>query len=185
MPPLLQPLLFAGPGAALYPLLEAPGASKCALPLLNRPLVAYALQALCSAGLRSASLFVRAREHAAVKQALAAVQLVGSDGLLGVATRDGAAPHRDASADVFSLELLPLGPHDKAAGVASVAGEMRDTESPGTAELVRWYGSLGRIEVRLSLQPFVSLLCSRPGARRICSSFQSTFSLHRARYSSW
>jgi hypothetical protein len=154
MPPLLHPLLFAGPGAALYPLLEARhGASKCTLPLLNRPLVAYALQALCTAGLRQASLFVRAAEHEGVKKALGTVQLVGSEGLVAVQTHDGAAARSDA--DGFSVELLPLGPHDKAPGVAAMEGEMRETETPGTAELVRWYGSLGRIQVRLLALPRV------------------------------
>jgi hypothetical protein len=81
------------------------------------------------------------------------VQLVGSEGLVAVQTHDGAAARSDA--DGFSVELLPLGPHDKAPGVAAMEGEMRETETPGTAELVRWYGSLGRIQVRLLALPRV------------------------------
>lgn len=189
--PLLQPIIFSGHGLSLYPLCDTASSDplpKALLPLANRPLVAFALQSLLSAGLRTALLVAPHKEHAAITRALQSVRLTASSAVghaggekskhgksAGTAAAGGAAAasseppvsghiqvvdgltsvarpslDREASSVLFRLELLPLGPFDRPTASESPdessQPDFRQTPSPGTAELLRWIATLGKLD---------------------------------------
>ena len=90
-PPLVQPIIFCGPGSNLYPLCSNTVASdvskgappsgqndlpKAMLPILNRPMISFALQQLLSAGLRHAIVFAPSEHHSIIAAALKSLILI-------------------------------------------------------------------------------------------------------------
>ncbi|EST05784.1 Bacterial transferase hexapeptide repeat [Kalmanozyma brasiliensis GHG001] len=90
-PPLVQPIIFCGPGSNLYPLSTSTVAAdasqdvqqsgkldlpKAMLPVLNRPMIAFALQQLLSAGLRHAVVFAPSEHHSTLTAALKSLILI-------------------------------------------------------------------------------------------------------------
>ncbi|KAJ9478684.1 Translation initiation factor eIF-2B subunit gamma [Pseudozyma hubeiensis] len=90
-PPLVQPIIFCGPGSNLYPLCSSTVAAdatqdahrsdlvdlpKAMLPVFNRPMIAYALQQLLSAGLRHAVVFAPSEHHSVIAAALKSLILI-------------------------------------------------------------------------------------------------------------
>ncbi|CBQ70979.1 conserved hypothetical protein [Sporisorium reilianum SRZ2] len=86
-PPLVQPIIFCGPGSNLYPLCTSTVSQdahpadqvdlpKAMLPVFNRPMVAYALQQLLSAGLRHAVVFAPSEHHSIIAAALKSLILI-------------------------------------------------------------------------------------------------------------
>ncbi len=90
-PPLVQPIIFCGPGSNLYPLCsntvgaddskDGPHTSqtdlpKAMLPVFNRPVIAFALQQLLSAGLRHAVVFAPSEHHSTIAAALRSLILI-------------------------------------------------------------------------------------------------------------
>ena len=90
-PPLVQPIIFCGPGSNLYPLCtstvtadvsqdafpaEQVDLPKAMLPVFNRPMIAYALQQLLSAGLRHAIVFAPSEHHSTIAAALKSLILI-------------------------------------------------------------------------------------------------------------
>ncbi|PWZ01628.1 hypothetical protein BCV70DRAFT_199061 [Testicularia cyperi] len=102
-PSLVQPIIFCGPGSNLYPLCStsnglgqldlshdaAPTAASAAsaissvvdlpkamLPILNRPMIAYPLQQLLSAGLRHAIVFAPSEHHQQIASVLKSLILI-------------------------------------------------------------------------------------------------------------
>lgn len=90
-PPLVQPIIFCGPGSNLYPLCSSTVAAdatqdplrsdlvdlpKAMLPVFNRPMIAYALQQLLSAGLRHAVVFAPSEHHSVIAAALKCLILI-------------------------------------------------------------------------------------------------------------
>lgn len=89
--PLVQPIIFCGPGSNLYPLCTSTVAAdvsqdaqqtdhldlpKAMLPVFNRPMIAYALQQLLSAGLRHAVVFAPSEHHSVISAALKSLILI-------------------------------------------------------------------------------------------------------------
>lgn len=168
MPLSLIPIIFSGPGSNLYPLCDAsssaPSASKALLPVANRPLIAYALQSLLSAGMTSCLLFAPSSQHTATIKALSGIKLVvpispalqgekrkakevkEEKKTTGVVIVDTLA-HSTSEATNMKVELLPLGPYDgKDPDKAVVGGDDFRRQNLGTAELLRWVASIGKLE---------------------------------------
>ena len=89
--PLVQPIIFCGPGSNLYPLCSNTVAAdvskdalqpaqvdlpKAMLPVFNRPMIAFALQQLLSAGLRHAIVFAPSEQHSTITAALKSLILI-------------------------------------------------------------------------------------------------------------
>ncbi|SPO25162.1 related to GCD1 - gamma subunit of the translation initiation factor eIF2B [Ustilago trichophora] len=88
---LVQPIIFCGPGSNLYPLCSNTVASdvnndatqsapndlpKAMLPVFNRPMIAFALQQLLSAGIRHAIIFAPSEHHSTIAAALKSLILI-------------------------------------------------------------------------------------------------------------
>lgn len=140
LPRPFTPIIFAGPGANLYPLCDPYSSSpseslpKALLPVANRPLISYTLQHLVSAGLKHALLLAPANQHKSIEAALRSIRLHGppqapakgtqasssSAASSNIAVIDGLAATSSSSSMsssgssnvVISVELLPLGPFD-------------------------------------------------------------------------
>jgi translation initiation factor eIF-2B subunit gamma len=183
MPLTLLPIIFSGPGSNLYPLCDASAstssASKALLPVANRPLIAFALQNLLSTGLTSCLLLAPSSQHAAISRALSSVRLVppyspsvSSDKKKTREVKDEKKTTSIAIVDNLSLstsdattmkvELLPLGPYD-GKGVDEVAHQEGFRRNIlGTAELLRWVASLGKLEANPLVVPVDMINPSMP-----------------------
>ncbi|KAJ1570605.1 hypothetical protein NDA11_001734 [Ustilago hordei] len=90
-PSLVQPIIFCGPGSNLYPLCSNTvatdvsndaassaqnGLPKAMLPIFNRPMIAFALQQLLSAGLRHTIVFAPSEQHSTIAAALKSLILI-------------------------------------------------------------------------------------------------------------
>ena len=75
-----QPVIFSDTGSNLYPLCDFPNDTlpKALVPVLNRPMIAFPLQWLVSAGFRSCLLVAPIAEHAALSDALRSLYLIPS-----------------------------------------------------------------------------------------------------------
>ncbi|WFD23415.1 Translation initiation factor eIF-2B subunit gamma [Malassezia equina] len=73
-----QPVIFSDAGSNLYPLCDLPNDTlpKALVPVLNRPMIAYPLQWLVTAGFRSCLLVAPVAEHSALTNALRSLYLV-------------------------------------------------------------------------------------------------------------
>ncbi|PWN24019.1 hypothetical protein BCV69DRAFT_279924 [Microstroma glucosiphilum] len=151
----LLPIIFCGPGSNLYPLCDPSSSSssstteslpKAILPVANRPLIAYPLQHLASAGFKRVLVVAPSTQHRAIEVALKGLRLqvphvsegkaTGGakdnskgganmtdetniavvDGLSAAVTSKAAAAPSGPSA-AMRVELIPLGPYDvKGAG---------------------------------------------------------------------
>lgn len=202
-PALVQPIIFCGPGANLYPLCSnTVGADlagdaisstqtdlpKAMLPIFNRPMIAFALQQLLSAGLRHAIVFAPSEHHSTIAAALKSLILIpptlvqsGKKNVSSAAAAAAAAAVEEASrnpnvsvsvglnssstaasapaasnpylsANIFAassvqnetvmrVDLLPLGPDD-----VSTASAATKYKSLGTAGLISWLHSIGRLD---------------------------------------
>ena len=164
MPLPLLPVIFSGPGSNLYPLCDASTSSaslsKALLPVANRPLVAYALQNLLSSGLTSCLLLAPSSQHATISRALSTIRLVPpftplmqgekrrpkEERTSCVITIVDSLSHSTSEATAMKVELLPLGPYD-GKNIDEVAHqEGFRKQNLGTAELLRWLSSLGKLE---------------------------------------
>lgn len=196
----VTPVIFCGPGSNLYPLCDPSSSTstltpaslsealpKALLPVGNRPLIAYPLQYLVSAGIKHAIVLAPANQHRALEAALKGMRLQlphvpegkGSSSKQAapsdesnIVVFDGLSPAASATkgADASSgnvaikVELLPLGPYDRLGNAAAeeesdeneaseeaakVEDEFRRISRPGTAELLRWIASIGKLEVRI------------------------------------
>lgn len=162
---------------------------KALVPLANRPLIAYALQNVLSAGFSHAIVLAPSAHHGAISRALAGVRLVpppvpssmegkkkkeerataasGSNIYVWEGLAKGKVPSGQAvDSAAIRVELLPLGPFDGALAQASPTDDAKEESSsttrrrpfsrtavPGTAELLRWLDTLGRLEVRAGPSP--------------------------------
>lgn len=155
MKSLLTPIIFCGPGANLYPLCDAStsasSSAKALLPLANRPMLAFALQNVLSAGLSHCIVLAPSSQHSAILRALSSIRLVpppaqplsSSDkkrtkeakdervGLQAITVVDGtlsgsgtgAATSDPSTSSTIGMrvELLPLGPHDGHSSMSSMS----------------------------------------------------------------
>ncbi|KOS12767.1 hypothetical protein Malapachy_1398 [Malassezia pachydermatis] len=73
-----QPVLFSDAGSNLYPLCDMPHDTlpKALVPVLNRPVIAYPLQWLVTAGFRSCLLVAPVADHSALAAALRSLYLI-------------------------------------------------------------------------------------------------------------
>ncbi|WFD27721.1 Translation initiation factor eIF-2B subunit gamma [Malassezia nana] len=73
-----QPVIFSDGGSNLYPLCDQPNDAlpKALVPVLNRPMIAYPLQWLVTAGFRSCLLVAPVADHSALAAALRSLYLV-------------------------------------------------------------------------------------------------------------
>ncbi|KAN0060044.1 Translation initiation factor eIF-2B subunit gamma [Thecaphora frezii] len=212
-PPLLQPIVFCGHGNNLYPLCSSPTSApslssptdapstalpKALLPILNRPMIAYPLQQILSAGLRHVIILAPSEQHQQIAAALKTIILippvavpqskkaasaaaaaaavyeasrhpnlavtVGLSSTYNLSGTPGSAPtggylagtnistSSPSSADsaVMKIDLLPLGPDDVTgkiadAGLAGPASGTKRARKMGTAPLLSWLHSIGRL----------------------------------------
>jgi len=174
MPLPLLPIIFSGPGSNLYPLCDAStstaSASKALLPVANRPLIAFALQNLLSSGLTSCILLAPSSQHAAISKALSTTRLVPpfSPSIPGekkkarevkdekkstsIAVVDSLS-HSSVDAMTMKVELLPLGPYDGKDLDDVIHQEGFRRQNLGTAELLRWVHSIGKLEADPLVMP--------------------------------
>ncbi|UZJ53855.1 hypothetical protein CBS101457_003175 [Exobasidium rhododendri] len=181
MPLTLLPIIFSGSGSNLYPLCDpstsTSSASKALLPVANRPLIAFALQNLLSTGLTSCLLLAPSSQHAAISKALSSVRLVppfspavSGDKRKARETKEEKKTTSIAIVDSLSLntidattmkvELLPLGPYDGKSDAVHLEGFRRSIF--GTAELLRWVASLGKLEADPLVMPIDMINPSMP-----------------------
>ncbi|MCO5588115.1 hypothetical protein L7F22_042070 [Adiantum nelumboides] len=211
MKPVLTPIIYCGPGANLYPLcddLASPppssvvggsieiSSSKALLPLANRPMLAFALQSIFSAGLSNCIILAHSSQHAAIIRALSSIKLIAPPNLAfltdnkrrpketkdhdrstqgqitfidptlpgspALPTSNVASSSTGANAasttttsssnaanGSMRVELLPLGPYDGNTGVNKSPNEIQKNfrRGPlGTAELLRWIASIGKLD---------------------------------------
>ena len=172
-----QPVIFSDAGTNMYPLCDAPEGPtpKALLPVLNRPMIAYPLQWLVSAGFRSCLLVAPVAEHAALAAALRTLELAppsvrdadagvdaagapaavaggrtGGRSNVLVSVGNAPTPLADASsaeAPLMYIELLPYGP--------APGDTVRSIQHPkttvsrsrwSTAQLLYWLAATHRLE---------------------------------------
>lgn len=207
MKPVLTPIIYCGPGANLYPLcdeIDQPppsilgssteiSSAKALLPLANRPMLAFALQSVFSAGLSNCIVLAHSSQHSAIVRALSTIKLIAPPNLAFLTdnkrrpkeTKDHdrstqgtitfidptlsgppAIPTASSSTGTnatstastsssytangsMRVELLPLGPYDGNTGVNKTPNEIQKNfrRGPlGTAELLRWISSIGKLD---------------------------------------
>ena len=75
-----QPVIFSDEGTNLYPLCDSMDETmpKALVPVMNRPMIAFPLQWLVSAGFRTCLLVAPVAQHAAFYDALRSLYLVPS-----------------------------------------------------------------------------------------------------------
>lgn len=167
MPHSLLPIIFSGPGSNLYPLCDAStsaaAASKALLPVANRPLIAFALQNLLSAGLTSCLLLAPSSQHAAIIKSLSTIRLISPVTTVVQGEKRKAKEAKDEKrstsvvvvenlsystieATTMKVELLALGPYDGKDIDDSLQNDDFRRQNLGTAELLRWVASLGKLE---------------------------------------
>jgi translation initiation factor eIF-2B subunit gamma len=183
MPLSLLPIIFSGPGSNLYPLCDASSsaasASKALLPVANRPLIAYALQSLLSAGLTSTLLLAPASQHAAITKVFSTIKLIPptSPALqgekrkarevkdekksIGIVVVENLS-HSTNEATTMKVELLGLGPYDGKDSDKAVGGSDFRRQNLGTAELLRWVASIGKLEADPLIVPIDMISPSMP-----------------------
>lgn len=183
MPLSLLPIVFSGPGSNLYPLCDASSsaasASKALLPVANRPLIAYALQSLLSAGMTSCLLLAPSSQHSAITKALSTIKLIPptSPALqgekrkakevkdekksTGIVVVESLA-HSTSEATTMKVELLSLGPYDGKDAEKVVGGDNLRRQNLGTAELLRWVASIGKLEADPLIIPIDLISPSMP-----------------------
>ena len=157
-PSRFQPVIFSDAGSNLYPLCETQSEMlpKALVPVLNRPMVAFPLQWLVSAGFRTCLLVAPVSEHAALAAALRTLTLVplntdaaeaGAKPNVAVVAGAGDAPSASPSAPALTVELLPFGPKVG----EPVRSLLRPSESVsrmrwGTAQLLYWLAATRKLE---------------------------------------
>ena len=211
MKPVLTPIIYCGPGANLYPLcdeiISQPSASiagnsveissaKALLPLANRPMLAFALQSVFSAGLSNCIILAHSSQHSAIVRALSSIKLIvppnlafltdnkrrpketkdhdrSTQGIItfidptlpgspaiptsnvassSTGTNATSTPSASTSQPAngsMRVELLPLGPYDGNTGVNKAPNDAQKNfrRGPlGTAELLRWIASIGKLD---------------------------------------
>lgn len=167
MPLSLIPIIFSGPGSNLYPLCDASTsaatASKALLPIANRPLISFALQNLLSAGLTSCLVLAPSSQHAAIIKSISTIKLippvtpaVHGEKRKAKETKDEKKStsvvvvenlsYSTIDAITMKVELLPLGPYDGKDLDDAIQNEDFRRQNLGTAELLRWVASLGKLE---------------------------------------
>ncbi|KDN44256.1 hypothetical protein K437DRAFT_274629 [Tilletiaria anomala UBC 951] len=169
------PIIFCGPGANLYPLCDpqqaltqvhassssSPSAAEAAgikalLPIANRPLLAYPLQLLCTAGIDHAIVVAARESQAAIVATLRTCSLQlpshpqqshhqhgNASGRVNIVVREWSALQStssstglstaNADASAFRVELFPLGPHDHGGGAAGPSASEGDGTSTAAA----------------------------------------------------
>lgn len=164
----LLPIIFCGPGSNLYPLCDPSSSSssstteslpKAILPVANRPLIAYPLQHLVSAGFKRVLVVAPSTQHRAIEVALKSLRLqvphisegkttggakdsskAGAnaadetniavvDGLSAAVTSKAAAAPFGANV-AMRVELIPLGPYD-----VKGASEIKDDQGQRSDQL--------------------------------------------------
>lgn len=173
--------------------------AKALLPLANRPMLAFALQSIFSAGLSNCIVLAHSSQHNAIIRALSCIKLVpppnlafltdnkrrpkeikdhdrttqgtitfvdptlpstpalSNSNVASSSTGTGTNTNTSSSTSNSSqnptgsmrVELLPLGPHDGTVGVNKVPNEAQKNfrRGPlGTAELLRWIASMGKLD---------------------------------------
>ncbi|WFD30651.1 Translation initiation factor eIF-2B subunit gamma [Malassezia sp. CBS 17886] len=171
-----QPVIFSDAGSNLYPLCDKKHESipKALVPVLNRPMVAYPLQWLVTAGFRTCLLVAPAAAHSALASALRALYLVppslardgsetaaagaaASAGHTNVAVTVGsqamALPGADDPVDagdapVMHIELLPAGPEadEHVRSLQHPSASVTRTRW-GTAQLLYWLAATRKLEL--------------------------------------
>lgn len=192
MPLPLLPIIFSGSGSNLYPLCDAssasssssPSACKALLPVANRPLLAFALQNLLSAGLTSCLLLAPASQHAAITRAISTFRLIPPQTLplpgekrkaketkeeknwIGVSIVDATSSRHHSTSEsagmTMKVELLPLGPFDGKHPEEVIRQEEFKRHTLETAELLRWVASLGKLEADPLIIPVDLIAPSMP-----------------------
>jgi len=106
-----QPVIFSDAGSNLYPLCDLPNDTlpKALLPVLNRPMIAYPLQWLVTAGFRSCLLVAPVAEHSALTAALRSLYLVPPGGAREVEAGSAQAAAVAASASTESNVCVTMG----------------------------------------------------------------------------
>ncbi|WFD45316.1 Translation initiation factor eIF-2B subunit gamma [Malassezia psittaci] len=164
--PRFQPVIFSDAGSNLYPLCETRSEMlpKALIPVLNRPMIAFPLQWIVSAGFRTCLLVAPIAEHASLANALRTLCLVppNSDGSdLGTKpnvavsvkyTTSANGPGTDTlsfspSSAELTVELVPYGP--------KVGEPVRSLLHPdknisrirwGTTQLLYWLAATRKLE---------------------------------------
>lgn len=152
---------------------------KALLPVANRPLISFPLQQLVSSGIKHALVLAPNNQHRALESALRMVRLqvpasssgqrssshnsaASASSSSNIVVLDGLSPSLNAASSkardsaAIIVELLPLGPYDgKTVAVPTdeesdeESGDFRRISRPGTAELLRWVASIGKLEVSM------------------------------------
>lgn len=173
-----QPVIFSDAGSNLYPLCDRPHDTlpKALIPVLNRPMIAYPLQWLVTAGFRSCLLVAPVAEHSALTAALRSLYLVppgrdanqaaaqaaqivsstSAEGNVSVAGggTSSAVPLGDASGlepdgaePVMHITLVPFGPKP-----GENVRSLRDMSTTvlrtrwGTAQLLYWLAATRQLD---------------------------------------
>ncbi|WFD19784.1 Translation initiation factor eIF-2B subunit gamma [Malassezia caprae] len=106
-----QPVIFSDAGSNLYPLCDLPNDAlpKALVPVLNRPMIAYPLQWLVTAGFRSCLLVAPVAEHSALAAALRSLYLVPPGGAREAEAGTAQAAAVAASASTESNVCVSMG----------------------------------------------------------------------------
>lgn len=166
-----QPVIFSDGGSNLYPLCELPTERmpKAVLPVMNRPMIAYPLQWLVSAGFRSCLLIAPEAEHSVLASVLRTLYLVPPGG----ATDSGADTAAASPGAVgYSNVLVSVGGARTPAAVSGsadvdpVSGESEREKHVMHIEILT-AGPTDETPVRSLLRPATTITRSRWGTAQL------------------
>ena len=190
-----QPVIFSDAGSNLYPLCDMPSDAlpKALVPVLNRPMIAFPLQWLVTAGFKSCLLVAPVAEHAALAAALRTLHLLPPNAdaasvdanakpnvavTVGVtsATLPGAENlNSSPSSPSITVELLPFGP--------KVGESVRSLAQPsasvtrvrwGTAQLLYWLAATRKLELDPLVMPVDLIAPQMPLASLLATHLAAT-----------
>ncbi|WFD35882.1 Translation initiation factor eIF-2B subunit gamma [Malassezia cuniculi] len=168
-----QPVIFSDAGSNLYPLCELPTERlpKAVLPVMNRPMIAYPLQWLVSAGFRSCLVIAPEAEHSVLASALRSLYLVPvgqkSDSAAGAdATLSGNVSEGNVLVTIGGTGARPAGTAPGSAEDDPVAGERAQEEPVMHIEILP-AGPVDETPVRSIMHPTTTLTRNRWGTAQL------------------
>lgn len=190
-----QPVIFSDAGSNLYPLCDMPSDAlpKALVPVLNRPMIAFPLQWLVTAGFKSCLLVAPVAEHAALAAALRTLHLlppnvdaanVDANAKPNVAVTVGVTSatlpgaenlNSSPSSPSITVELLPFGP--------KVGESVRSLAQPsesvtrvrwGTAQLLYWLAATRKLELDPLIMPVDLIAPQMPLASLLATHLAAT-----------
>ncbi|PKI84302.1 Translation initiation factor eIF-2B subunit gamma [Malassezia vespertilionis] len=158
-----QPVIFSDAGTTLYPLCETRSEPlpKALVPVLNRPMIAFPLQWLVSAGFRACLLVAPIAEHSALAAALRTLSLVAPNADTEYSAKPNVAvtarnvgptlvgtESSSPSKPVMHVELVPFGPKP-----GESVRSLWHPNTPltrarwGTAQILYWLAATRKLEL--------------------------------------